>query len=283
MHTFSVLDVSCCTFVTSSLSELQVYTNMLQIIESKRISLLQQLQLQVTISRTTKKAEQWVTALKWTCVMIMCSGYEDSSYFLLGLYEKNKGHTDTFLQPMTCWEQQGASRQPEPRTSSTWLGSSTSCVNKNKNLCRLHVSGTEESIPWSSQTNRLKEALQSHVWADWTCSAAYRMLNNSRRLPVAAAHAHHSVLQPNLPDLSDIWQTSCSTSRTPEPPPGACSSKPPGSTDVPVDKDLHLDSFPLQSAAFSVAGCFIFLFNDSVISWHNHEVRSWFFLLNNHK
>lgn len=58
MHTFSVLDVSCCTFVTSSLSELQVYTNMLQIIESKRISLLQQLQLQVTISRTTKKAEQ---------------------------------------------------------------------------------------------------------------------------------------------------------------------------------------------------------------------------------
>lgn len=145
-------------------------------------------------------------------------------------------------------------------------------------------------------TNRLKEALQSQVCADWNSSAAYRMLNKSRRLPVAAphaAHAHHSLLQPNLPDLSDIWQTSCSTSRTPESPPGACSSKPLGSTDVhraDVDKDLHLDSFSLQSArkqsAFSVAGYFIFLLNAwafPVIFWHNHEVRSWFFLFNDHK
>lgn len=141
--------MSCCTFVTSSLSELQVYTNviyspsaMLQIIESKRISLLQQLQLQVTISRTTEKAEQWVTALKWTCVMIMCSGSEDSSCFLLGLYERNEGHTHTSF--CSQWPA-GSSREhrvshslvPPAPGSARVLPVST----KTKHLCRLHVSG----------------------------------------------------------------------------------------------------------------------------------------------
>lgn len=252
MHKFSVLDVSCSTFAVEAnqgfciCRVFYIWTAGLHQLQQHPIS---HLQLRGKNSLAIKTGVQ---QCKCQCNMPF-----NHLAFNVQI---------SWLQIQTRSPPTGTPPTPTPGSAR-----STYCVNKNKKPVLVLLQRHRRINPMMIyQTNRLKEALQSQVCADWNSSATYRMLNNSRRLPVAAphaAHADHSLLQHVSKPARPVWHTAFG--KQAESPPGACSSKPLGSTDVQragVDKDLHLDIFwfSLQSArkqsAFSVAWLFYFHF-----------------------